>query len=266
MTDGVLPCRRRMFLVSPFAYWHRSDHTILEPFIAEWSGQFPNFRALGDNDIEPLLGAILPEYVQLYRRIRLEAAKSDIARLALIHEFGGLYIDCHCGLRDPEGLRALFTRLDEFELVLWERSFFQIPRPKNEIRPINSILLARPKSQLIRLFLLHAWVNLSQQAEREARHGFVAYNIWDMIGAGNYRKILNVPNTGNTQLRPEFEGRIFFASEDDGPICLYRHNAYKTDPKQHWSRRQTREVLFEGAEAVALVSASKNECRRSALD
>ncbi|HVA17272.1 MAG TPA: hypothetical protein VMV59_06120 [Candidatus Dormibacteraeota bacterium] len=242
--------------VPVFAYWHSADHTILAEFLADWRKHFPDLRVIGDADIEPLLEKILPEYVSLYRRIRFPAVKVDVARLAYLHEFGGLYLDCHCGLRTASGARELFAKLDQYELILWEHSYVTAPRPKNKMRPLNSILLARPESSIVCRFLLTALANLDAHSKREAIHGLTEYSPWRMCGPGNLSKVLNMSGSNDTRLREEFAGRISFSGIDDGPIGPWQHNAYRSDPEQHWDRRRRRELLFEPEGQPANVSSN----------
>ena len=49
-----------------------------------------------------MIGKYFPAYLEVYQRIRIPACKSDIARLVALYEWGGLYVDCHCGIRDAE--------------------------------------------------------------------------------------------------------------------------------------------------------------------
>ena len=130
LKHGVVEGRSPKPETIPFAYWDKADHTVLAPFISEWLAEFPKFRVLGDRDIEPIINRIHPAHADIYRRILIPAAKSDIARLVALFEFGGLYIDCHCGLRDRSALTRLLDRLDNFEVVLWERSFIRLPSSK----------------------------------------------------------------------------------------------------------------------------------------
>ena len=201
-------------------------------------------------------------------RIRLPATKSNIARLVYLYEFGGLYIDCHCGLRDPGGLRALFRKLDDVDLVLWENSFIRYPRPKNRMCPINAVMLARPRSRIIRQLLSTALENLSAPPQRQAREGDFGYSSWHLTGAGNFIRVLCVPGTNDTKLKPEFDGKISFSSVDDGPVGLYLHNAYKSYFEDHGSQRQKRELLFEPATnkcKAGLIRFSVNVCGSGVL-
>ena len=47
--------------------------------------------------------------------------KSDIAILLGLYRLGGLYIDCHCGIRDIDGLNALLADAHKWELVLYDK-------------------------------------------------------------------------------------------------------------------------------------------------
>ena len=230
-----------------FAYWYSEDRGLLAGFLADWGTHFPDLRVISDANVEPLIGHILPSYVELYRRIRFPATKADIARLAYLHEFGGLYVDCHCGLRSAKGVRELVEQLSRYELVMWENSYITWPRPKNTMKVINGILLARPRSSIVLDFLLKGLANLEAHSKREASEGMVEYSPWYLCGAGSYLEQLCVPGSANTQLRSEFGGRIFFTELDDGPIAVNQHVGYKSDPKQHWSYRRLHELLFEAA-------------------
>jgi Glycosyltransferase sugar-binding region containing DXD motif len=199
-----------------FAYWHSEDQGLLAGFLADWGTHFPDLRVISDANVEPLIGHILPSYVELYRRIRFPATKADIARLAYLHEFGGLYVDCHCGLRSAKGVRELVEQLSRYELVMWENSYITWPRPKNTMKVINGILLASPRSSIVLEFLLKGLANLEAHSKREASEGMVEYSPWYLCGAGSYLEHLCVPGSANTQLRSEFGGRIFFTELDDG--------------------------------------------------
>src|SRR5690348_8319230 len=91
-----------------FAYWDKPDLSPIAAFVAEWQSHFAEFRVLADADIEPLVDKhASTEHLDMYRDIRIPAAKSDIARLLTLYEYGGLYVDCHVGVLDPNGVRQL---------------------------------------------------------------------------------------------------------------------------------------------------------------
>jgi mannosyltransferase OCH1-like enzyme len=89
-----------------FSYWTGEDLTVHKDLISEWRGEFPHFQIFGDAEVLPLIERYFPDYTQLYNRIRIPTARSDIALLLLLYELGGLYIDCHCGIRDANEIRT----------------------------------------------------------------------------------------------------------------------------------------------------------------
>ena len=105
-----------------FGYFDRTDTTLISAFIADWSREFPGFRVFTDADVVPILNRLMPGASEIYLALRLPAAKSDIARLALLHAHGGLYVDCHCGLRDAAWVRAELAALDLHEIIAIERT------------------------------------------------------------------------------------------------------------------------------------------------
>ena len=42
--------------------------------------------------VEDLLDS-MPEYLEIFRRVKIPAMKSDLARILVLHEFGGMYLD-----------------------------------------------------------------------------------------------------------------------------------------------------------------------------
>ena len=65
-------------------------------------------RVYGDDDVRPLAAAALgPDFADLWDRIALPTAKSDLARLILLWAYGGVYLDIHVGSTNAEGAAAL---------------------------------------------------------------------------------------------------------------------------------------------------------------
>ncbi len=131
------------------AYWDDVDRANIREFIEVWSNFSPTFRVFGHDDILPLIAKYFPVYVGIFDAIRIPAAKADVARLILLYEFGGLYVDCHCGIRDKAGTSRLLFSLVEREAVFIDRRLAQEPRPPDEHFLINSIMLSQSKSKLI---------------------------------------------------------------------------------------------------------------------
>jgi hypothetical protein len=104
---------------------------------------------LSDPDIEPLLEELFPQHLEMFRRIRMPTAKSDVALLLMLYKFGGLHIDCHCGVRDAPLIRELLRCLDHWEVILYDKTRADQTRPATEINCLNSVCLPvriRPSS------------------------------------------------------------------------------------------------------------------------
>ena len=228
-----------------FSYWDKPDLTPIQPFIDDWRRHFPAFTILGDPDIESLLREFFPQDLEMYRRIRIPSAKSDVALLLALYKYGGLHIDCHCRVRDAEIIRELLRSLDVWEVILYDKIRTAEPRPATLIFPINSILFARRHSEIIYKTAETVLRNLNSHWERERSEGFVPYDIWGLTLPGSLHEVLIVDTeVPISRVRPEYVARVRFIPEGEGePITRYMNHSYRR-PEIHWSVRQEREVLF----------------------
>ena len=228
-----------------FSYWDKPDLSPIKTFIDEWRSHFPNFTILGDSEIEPLIAELFPEHLEMYLRIRIPTCKSDLALLLGLYKFGGLYADCHCGIRDLGAIRQLMGHADQWELILYDKSRATEPRRASQIHPLNSVLFARPNSPIILETVTAAFSKAAAQWSAEKERGFVPYEIWSITGPGNLAEILLTdPEAPISELRLEYVARVRFLQEGEGePIGRYMHNFYRV-PGMHWSERQQREPLF----------------------
>ena len=237
--------------MSMFTYWDKPDHAPIAEFMSEWRGYFSDFRALGDSDIEGMILEHFPQYVEVFRRIRIPTCKSDIAILLGLYCLGGLYVDCHCGVRDAEGVVRMLADRQHWEVILYNKSFDSEPRPGDVLRPLNSVLVARRFSPIMWQSAALAFRNLWNHWESEQEtHEHVPYDIWTMTGPGVLEHTICIPPQAMwgwpLGLRPEHAGRVRFLQEGpDAPIVRYRHYSYSS-PVAHWSQRQKVERLFRG--------------------
>ena len=208
------PSRHRLTAdkVPVFAYWEDTDRTPIRSTIEEWRAHFPQFRVLGDNDVAPMIGRYFPQYFQSHRAVRIPAAKADVARLLALYEWGGLYVDCHCGIKDEEAVRQLIGRLREFEAIFVDRSLSQTPRSSEEHFLISAILLARARSLLFLMIAREALANLHRQYKIEQERGFVSYHISWLSGPRLINAALQ-PGTGNREIRSDLAGRVLVIPE-----------------------------------------------------
>jgi mannosyltransferase OCH1-like enzyme len=232
-----------------FSYWDTPDHDPIAQFLEEWRSYFQDFHIFGDAEIEAMIATHFPQYLGLFRRIRIPTCKSDIAILVGLYARGGLYVDCHCGIADAAKLSQLLADSPNWEVVLYNKDFTAEPRPPDAVRPLNSVMVARPFSPIIRASAALAFRNLQQhwEVERQAT-SHVPYDIWSMTGPGVLEHTICIPPPARWALprglRPEHVGKVRFIQEGPGaPVVRYRHYAYRS-PGAHWSERQTRERLF----------------------
>ena len=226
-----------------FAYWHDLDHSAVRDMKAEWRSFFPDFQILNDNDIKPLIERYFSQYRDVYSSICIPAAKADVARLLALYEWGGLYVDCHCGVKDPDEIKSLIGRLDELEAIFVDRILSYAPRPKGSHFLINSIIFASPRSQLLLMIAREALMNLQRQREIEHEKGHVNYHIGDLTGPGLITAAVLQPGGDNREIRADFAGRVLIIPEETAPVVRNRHRGYAT-PGSHWTERQRTEALF----------------------
>lgn len=225
-------------------YWHGdADH--IGSFMAEWSSSVEEPAVYGDDVVDPILADLDPEWAVVYRQIRLPACRSDIARLALLHRFGGLYIDAHTGQVNVPLLAKLVGRLSTYDLLLAEaahKASVHIPRVIQ-----NGAMLARRGSDTLVTVLASLMDNLMAQRKKEA-HGAApgGYNLAALSGAWPVRMCFFKKNQPELVAAPQFEGRVATFSMDHDiptPFVFYRHYSYRS-PGAHWSERQKIEPLF----------------------
>jgi hypothetical protein len=214
------------------AYWHNPDHSAIRDMKVEWRSFFSEFQILSDNDIKPLIERYFSQYGDVYSTIRIPAAKADVARLLALYELGGLYVDCHCGVKDPEEIKSLIGRLDELEAIFVDRILSFVPRPKEEHFLINSIIFARPKSELLLMIAREALMNLQRQRETELEMGYVSYHVGQLTGPGLITAAVLQPGSDNRDIRSDLAGRVMIIPEETAPVVRYRHRAYST-PGSH---------------------------------
>lgn len=230
-----------------FVYWASDDVSPLAQVTAEWRRDFPQFRIFGDRDVIPLIGRYFPGSVELYKAIRLPAARSDIARLLLLYEIGGFYLDCHFGLRDAAEVSRLYASLAHREAIFFDRDR-RLPNAHSTdtYLPINGIIFSRPRSELIMQLCRQAFDNLAEHRRLERESGFVPYDLCSLTGAALYAEVVLQPGSGRKKIRPDLVDRIEIISEEIAPAERDRYRTYGGQG-QHWSERQEDEPLFDTA-------------------
>jgi hypothetical protein len=228
--------------MAPFAYWDGEGRAQIAAFSAEWTNAFPSFRVDDDRNALPLIEQYFPEYVKIYMAIRLPAAKCTVARLILLYKFGGLYIDCHVGIRDRHALRRLLTSLSDVDSIFVDRNLaLKRPAARNAFSMIT-VLFNRPRVDLMLTIANQALANLARHRESEYSIGYCSCNIYTLCGTALFNSMVLQPDMQN--IRGDHKLHITIVKEEEAPVARDRHRTYG-GPGRHWSERQTNELLFD---------------------
>jgi hypothetical protein len=174
----------------------------------------------------------------------LPNVKSDIARFVGLYEFGGLYVDCHIGIRDVDELQRLLIRTGDYEAIFIGRQISFTPRPPGEHFLTSSVIFGRRHSQLFTILARQAFGNLAWQQRLEKQYGYVCYHCSKLTGPALITEVVLEPGSCARDVRSDFADRILIVPEETAPVVRNLYTAYKT-PENHWSVRQLSEPLFE---------------------
>lgn len=234
-----------------FAYWSGEDSSI-RSFVDNWENCSKGVKIFKDREIRLIIDKHFREFVELYDSVTIPAAKSDIARLAVLYDQGGFYTDVHVGFSDANAVSKLMEFVKTQDAIVVNNALFRDKRPNNGIKVINSILFAKPGHKFFYDACLIALQNLRSQWINENEHGFVSYDIWRLTGPGVLNRLLYVDFDYNDtkkcffttdDVSSKWKGGITIMEEVDLPIRRNLHVNYR-QPGMHWSERQVREYLF----------------------
>jgi Glycosyltransferase sugar-binding region containing DXD motif len=234
-----------------FCYWttdvapHRYEMPI--DAMRAWRRQVGEFTVFDDEAVETALLAWGTEALETFRKIRIPACRSDLARLALLFQHGGVYVDAHCGPGRAEALDELMRQAAEQELVVFDESFDDGEYRNTCI--INGILGGRAGSAVLAGLVGRALENLGVQRRLEAEAGgaMVPYSIDKLTGPWMIWHELYQRASVGADLKPEFASRVaiwpYQAEASARPVVTDRFGAHRTQDS-HWSVRQKVEMLF----------------------
>jgi hypothetical protein len=244
-----------------FSYWTNAAQASppaegahpLDAMVADWRAKYEDFRIFTDADILDLLADWSPTLPALFNRIRLPACRSDLARLILLYEYGGLYVDAHVGTASAERLTNVLERLSSKEFLLFDR--IDQHQWDGDSHIVNYTIGARKHSAVLGKVIFAAIRNLErQEAAEAATTNYVPYNIFVLTGPWNISITLFDRSERNIRLLPEYQSLVHVETLDPQrqpwPFQPYQHYHYRK-PGQHWSERQLVEPLFERRQASA---------------
>lgn len=227
--------------MSAFTYWDSVDIKPISPAIAHWQAEMGDFGVVGDSDVIKALEEIDPSAIEMYEKIRIPAARSDVARLVILYRNGGLYVDSHCGVTDAKGVRDILCQAYTDCLILVDQSRASRPRPVHEIFPINAMIAGGKGGPLLRSMIERVIGNLRAKRRDEAIHGFRPYDLLQLTGPKNIGDALSAYAS---QLGEDNDADLTLFQEDDFAVQRYRYKL-SADRSAHWSERQKTEFLFD---------------------
>lgn len=130
-----------------WSFWDGKDDPLIRKCQTSWKKHLPNWdiRLLNSKDLN-LYSIIKP---QSFERLSL-ATKSDVVRLSLLYEYGGLWLDASVWLNDNLNILDQYNSYDYYGLrhknnAYIESWFLYAPKPKNVLiymwlQALNSIL------------------------------------------------------------------------------------------------------------------------------
>jgi hypothetical protein len=237
-----------------FSYWTTTEPTekmgevlgFPQETLADWVDKYPSFRIFTDSDlgnILPTWGKALPS---LFERIRLPACRSDLARLLLLYEHGGVYVDSHTATNSAVRLARVVEMLSSKEAVFFDRH--DLHKQSGDIHLINSVIIGRKNSEVLKLIILKAIQNLEAHDELESLTvDHVPYNIFVLTGPWHISTVVFDRSISANCLRSEHAHNIHIEplrpDDQSWPFKLYQNYSYRK-PGKHWSERQSIERLF----------------------
>jgi len=238
-------------LLPAFAFWDGEDTAPLQDFSQVCAGLFPGFRVYGTRQVAALFEQHFPDFAEIFTRIRIPAARADLARLMLLYDRGGFYIDCHYGIRRPEAVPTFFDALLRHEVVVFDRLPEAGPKRPDEMILCNGLILARPGSALILDCLRQAMANVEWLDRRLRMNLATEYDIWKLTGPGLLTEMLMQPGSQGRQVRRGCEDRILVVPEEGSPFVRGQQRRYPgLGSGQHWSERQRHEPLLSAPVAA----------------
>jgi len=133
----------------------------------------PGFRVVLANDADVIRYAeTYPILIDLFQRATIASLKSDIARMVLLNEEGGAWVDCNTTLQDKKAIPKIFRGCEKFRF-----GFTVLPNERFDLK--SSFMISEAKTELAEMIIEQMTKKLSEHYEYEkASANFVPYNLY----------------------------------------------------------------------------------------
>lgn len=224
-----------------FMYWTSKDIEVA-PAASAWKNLYQNFAVFSDREVIPLLPHDIKD---IYHLIRLPSAKSDLARLLLLREYGGLYIDAHIGPTSPAALLGTIDKIFEYNLILFGKGWAMVKPTDFDL--MNGVLAARKGTPELDIVIDRVVGNIKDQWQKErSTPDYVHYSLFGVTGTYTLVQSYFDQIAPRPQIKAEFKDKVFVHYMKDNQQSGFEIAAYYNyrKPGGHWSEREKQERFF----------------------
>jgi hypothetical protein len=211
-----------------------------------------------DNDIIHLFSDEYPDIINLYKKITIYAAKSDLARIMLLIKYGGIFLDT-CS--SPDAFIKTPNTITSLEDIYTNNNFdVYLDRGENESGNYNislGCIISIPECKLLKDYLNKIYNNLNEHYIKEqSTQDYIPYNIYVMLGIVEIIKLLDYTFDNNYRKDKLNLYSDLNESFTKYNVCLFNGAKYITywgkcmnhrhyeNMDKHWSRLQAHTKLF----------------------
>jgi hypothetical protein len=160
-----------------FFYWDGPDvsEAVIEN-VNNYRKLNPSFKVILANDTDIIrYSSVYPTLINLFQKATIAALKSDIARLVLLNEEGGAWIDSNTTLEANDAMPEIFNGCDKFKIA-----FTVLPNRNFDLR--CGFMIARPQTELAGIIIESMTEKLSIHHHKEkASELYVPYNYFNWV-------------------------------------------------------------------------------------
>lgn len=224
-----------------FMYW-TGPITDCPSSVTAWRKIYRNFEMFTDDHVIPLLPY---GFRDVFLQIRLPAAKSDLARLLLLREFGGLYLDAHVGPTASADLLETLDPLCSHNLILFGKGWAM--QKETDFDLMNGILAGRRGTAELNIIIDIVINNILAQRKKEnITSAYVPYHLFSLTGTYAIIQAFFDQSGPRPCLKREFQSSIklhFMVDNQKSGFELAAYYTYRR-PGTHWSEREKTERFF----------------------